>query len=376
MALCLTPTSRKKISSAAAKGSAGNFALGSKRQDYVMHYTDPYFNDSKMSLGVDGFNTTNKYTEYTQKQLGFAMGTGYPFKDISIPFIREAPKKNPLGADDLATPRAPDIWDYMKGGVAYGFTKQNITNVQNGASPEIIDEQGVSYTSSMTPSINYDSRDHYFNPSEGMKTIMATKFAGLGGDNRFIKSDISGRWYYPLIKKPEWGGNYVLSLGGSLGYGIGFHNGANGGTDLPLYERFFTGGINSVRGFVDRSIGPRAPNVCVSSNGSTYPPSASGSCNAGDTLQKGDVIGGTKLTVLSAELLFPIMEQYGLRGVVFVDVGNAYDGSLNFGDFRRSIGFGGRWMSPFGPLRVELGFPLKKLPGDDTSVLGFSVGAQ
>ena len=91
---------------------------------------------------------------------------------------------------------------------------------------------------------------------------------------------------------------------------------------------------------------------------------------------KGDVIGGTKLTVLSAELLFPIMEQYGLRGVAFVDVGNAYDGSLNFGDFRRSIGFGGRWMSPFGPLRVELGFPLNKKPGDDTSVLGFSVGAQ
>jgi outer membrane protein assembly factor BamA len=83
-----------------------------------------------------------------------------------------------------------------------------------------------------------------------MKAAVATKFAGLGGDNRFIKSDISGRWYYPLLKKPEWGGNYVLSLGGSrLRNRIA--NGANGGTDLPLYERFFTGGINSVRGFVD-----------------------------------------------------------------------------------------------------------------------------
>ena len=355
----------------------GNFALGTKRQDYVMHYNDPYFNDTKMSLGVDGYNTTYKYTEYTQKQLGFGMGTSYPFKEISIPFIREAPKNNPLGSDDLASVRAPDIWDYMRGGLAYNFTKQNISNVQNGASPEIVDEEGVSYTSSMSPSINYDSRDHYFNPSEGMKAVMATKFAGLGGDNRFIKSDISGRWYYPLLKKPEWGGNYVLSLGGSLGYGYGFHDGASGQADLPLYERFFTGGINSVRGFQDRSIGPRAPSFCNSAvNGSTYPASASGTCNPGDQLTKGDVIGGTKLAVLSAEILFPILEKYGLRGVAFVDVGNAYDGSLNFGDFRRSIGFGGRWMSPFGPLRVELGFPLNKKPGDETSVLGFSVGAQ
>ena len=353
------------------QGVSANFSLGSKRQDYVLHYNEPYFNDSKMSLTFDAFNTTREYTDYTQKQLGFGMGTSYPFREISIPFIREAKKDKAVGSDELTIARAPDIWDYMRGGVSYGFTKENISGVQAGASPAIQDEKGTSYTSSMTPEISYDSRDHYFNPSEGMKSAFAMKFAGLGGDNRFIKTDVSGRWYYPLFKNPDWGGNYVMSLGGSLGYGLGFADGASGQKDLPLFERYFTGGINSVRGFTDRSIGPRA-DECVRADGTTY----NLPCVNGDSSKKGDVTGGSKAVVLSAELLFPIMEQYGLRGVAFFDMGNAYDGSLNFGDFRRSVGFGGRWMSPFGPLRVELGFPLNKKSGDDTSVLGFSVGSQ
>ena len=78
---------------------------------------------------------------------------------------------------------------------------------------------------------------------------------------------------------------------------------------------------------------------------------------------------------MNTELLFPIYEQYGLRGVAFFDMGNSFN-SFSLSDMRRSVGFGARWMSPFGPLRVELGFALNKQPGDDTSVIGFSIGAQ
>jgi outer membrane protein insertion porin family len=173
---------------------------------------------------------------------------------------------------------------------------------------------------------------------------------------------VSGRWHYPLLKDPNWGGSYVLALGGSLGYGIGLAKNNDGSRDLPLFERYFLGGINSIRGFADRSIGPRAPSGCDAST----PPVCTGT----------DVIGGDKSMVLNAELLFPIMEQYGIRGVAFFDMGNAFNDSISFGDLRRSIGAGVRWMSPFGPLRVELGFPLNKQPDDDTSVLGFSIGSQ
>jgi outer membrane protein insertion porin family len=183
----------------------------------------------------------------------------------------------------------------------------------------------------------------------------------LGGDNRFIKSDLSGRWHYPLLKDPSWGGAYVLALGGSLGYGVGLAERSNGQKDLPLFERYFLGGINSVRGFAERSLGPREPANCES-----------GTCT--DT----EVVGGDRAMVLSAELMFPIMEQFGLRGVAFFDMGNSFGESDKFSitDLRRSVGFGARWMSPFGPLRVELGFPLNKQSDDETSVLGFTIGSQ
>jgi outer membrane protein insertion porin family len=113
-------------------------------------------------------------------------------------------------------------------------------------------------------------------------------------------------------------------------------------------------------------------------------------------------LGGDKAAVFNAELLFPIADQYGLRGVAFFDLGDSFgtscastsgtmtsDGTtttvkksdcantgFRFADIRRSVGFGARWLSPFGPLRVELGFPLNKQPGDDTSMLGFSIGSQ
>jgi outer membrane protein insertion porin family len=76
--------------------------------------------------------------------------------------------------------------------------------------------------------------------------------------------------------------------------------------------------------------------------------------------------------------MFPIMEQFGLRGVAFFDMGNSFGESDKFSitDLRRSVGFGARWMSPFGPLRVELGFPLNKQSDDETSVIGFTLGSQ
>ena len=82
--------------------------------------------------------------------------------------------------------------------------------------------------------------------------------------------------------------------------------------------------------------------------------------------------------MFNAELLFPIMEDYGIRGVAFFDMGNAFGNSegFSFSKMRRSVGAGVRWMSPFGPLRVELGFPMNKQPDDETSVLGFSIGSQ
>ena len=341
------------------QGVTGNFSIGSRRQDYILNFTDPYFRDTKASLGFALFNTTRDYDDFNEHKLGFGVNTSYPLNDFRMPFFGRSEKEK--GSDVLASNTATSMWDYMRAGVAYDLTREDINGVSASASESIKSEAGQSLTSAVTPNMTYDSRDHFFAPTEGTKSAFAVKMAGLGGDSRFIKSDVSARWHYPLLKDPNWGGSYVLALGGSLGYGIGFGQDSNGKHDLPLFERYFLGGINSVRGFQERSIAPRAPSNCDPN---------------GQNCTSTEVIGGDKAVVVNTELLFPIMESYGVRGVAFFDMGNAFSDSLNFGDFRRSIGAGVRWMSPFGPLRVELGFPINKKPHDETSVLGFSIGSQ
>ncbi len=377
------------------QGINGAFTLGSKRQDFSVGFTDPYFRDTDVSMGMDAFNTRRDYTDFNERKLGFDVRTSYPLKNLNVPFFG-APKADlSKGSDEIASAPPITIWDYMRGGMSYELTHENISGISKNAPVDIQQQVGSSLTSSMTPSFSYDSRDHFFNPTEGTKSAASVKVAGLGGDTRFLKSDLSARWHYPLLKDPNWGGAYVLALGGNVGNGLGF----GGGSDLPLFERYFIGGINSVRGFTDRSIGPRTKPACVSSvktslnvykiNGKGL---SSSNCTSLDvkytdpvtlktvdetfTYSAGDVVGGNNSAVFNTELLFPIAEQYGLRGVAFFDVGDAWNGGFNFGDFRRSVGVGARWMSPFGPLRVELGFPLNKQPGDQTSVLGFSIGSQ
>jgi outer membrane protein insertion porin family len=328
----------------------GNFSIGSKVQNFSVNYNEPYLNDTKVALGVEAFNTERDYINsgYSQRQAGMAVTTGYPLKGFSFPYFGTPRNDVSKGSDELNTDPPKTMWDYMRSSLTYALTWENIFNVSSTAPASIQSEQGKSLTSGITPALSYDSRDHFFNPTEGTKSAFGVEFAGLGGDNRFIKSDLSARWYYPLLKDPNWGGAYVLALGGTLGTGIGYANGSSGQNVLPLFTRYFAGGINSVRGFADRSLGPKQGN---------------------------DVIGGDKLAVFNTEILFPIAEQFGLRGVAFFDVGQAFN-DFAHADFRRSVGFGARWMSPFGPLRVELGFPLNKQSGDNTSVLGFSVGAQ
>jgi len=330
---------------------SADFDIGTTRQDFILSFTEPYLYDTPFSLGFDAFNSEREFFDFTSRKTGFGVRTGYPLKRMDMPFFRGSASRSSADALALGDDRPPSFIDYMRGGMAYELTKEKIGNIDADAPASIQSEKGMSWTSSLTPNLSYDSRDHFFATTEGTVSGLSVKFAGLGGDNNFLKSDAKARWYYPLLKDPNWGGNYTLALGGTLGYGWSFKARPNGKKELPLFERYFPGGINSVRGFQDRSLGPREGN---------------------------DPVGGDKQAILNAELLFPILEQYGLRGVTFFDMGQAFKQSEGFdlGSFRRSIGVGARWMSPFGPLRVELGFPISKQSGDDTSLFGFSLGSQ
>jgi outer membrane protein insertion porin family len=330
---------------------SASFDIGSLRQDFVVSFTEPYLYDRPLTVGLDAFNTQREFGEFASRRTGFATRTSYPMKYFTLPFFRRSADGRVNEASPGAVTAEDSLLEYLRGGLDYGLTREKIGDIESDAATAIKDEKGVSWTSSLTPNLSYDSRDHFFSPTEGTHSTVALEVAGLGGDNRFLKADTRTRWYYPLLKDPQWGGNYVLSLGGTLGYGVGFVERAGGKKNLPLFERYFPGGINSVRGFKERSLGPR---------------------------EGSDPVGGDKQVVLNAELLFPILEQYGLRGVTFFDTGQAFSESENIdpGELRSSVGFGARWLSPFGPFRIELGFPLNKKSGDDTSVVGFSIGGQ
>jgi outer membrane protein insertion porin family len=373
------------------RGQAVNLQadLGTRRQDFVAGFTEPYLFDTPLSLGFDAFNSQRSYTDFSIRRTGFDINSTYPLNRVDIGFLGLRGSKAIDPGQGLLNDQPSSFLDYMKAGLGYELLRGKLGNFDSGgkliddgqvtiggktftAHDPFADSKAPAWTSSLGPNLTYDSRDHFFHPTEGISGNGGFKFAGLGGDNRYIKSDLSGRYYYPLLKDPAWG-NYILSVGGTIGYGIGL--GGASGSDLPLFDRYFTGGINSVRGYTDRTLAPREKQVICKRIKNGDLPSGDG-CNPGFSPRINTVlVGGNKQAVGNIETTFPVMEQYGLRGVAFFDMGNAFD-TFRFSDLRRSVGVGARWLSPFGPLRVEFGFPLNKQKGDDTSVIGFALGSQ
>jgi len=131
---------------------------------------------------------------------------------------------------------------------------------------------------------------------------------------------------------------------------IGFAHG-NQGRELPLFERFFLGGINSLRGFKAYSVGPKDPAT-------------------------GDVIGGNKELLFNIEYIFPLFKKAGIKGLVFFDAGNTFDDNENYSlsGLRTSVGTGIRWYSPIGPLRLEWGYNIDPRPGEKSSNWEFAIG--
>ena len=169
--------------------------------------------------------------------------------------------------------------------------------------------------------------------------------------------DAKTRHYWPVYKSPSLG-TFVYSIAGQVGYGQGFEGVI--GNELPLFERYFPGGINSVRGFKTRTLGPREP---------VFDPQ-------GKEINT-DPIGGSRQLIVNNEFIFPIVEPLGLKGVFFFDAGNSWldsDG-WDLGDMRYATGAGVRWQSPLGPIRIEFGVPLNKKKNDKTTVVLFSFGA-
>jgi outer membrane protein insertion porin family len=222
--------------------------------------------------------------------------------------------------------------------VTYNYEILEISDLDPGASDLLRQQEGTSYTSSLTPRIVWDSRDNQFDPAGGSLHAFEVTGAGLGGTNRFYKVVGSTTWYFPL---PEGLSGFVR---GRFGIGDGF-----AGKELPASERFFLGGATSIRGFEFRDIGPKDA--------------------------RGNPLGGTSFLQFNLE----VGRSFGrlLRLVTFIDAGNVYNpgNQFDFGNLRRSAGVGFRLITPLGPIRLDYGFKLDRQRGEKLGALGFLLGS-
>jgi outer membrane protein insertion porin family len=221
----------------------------------------------------------------------------------------------------------------------------------------ITDQVGTSSISAISASLNRNTTDYRLDPSRGYVSSAAIEFAGIGGTEKFAKYDLDHRHFFPW----KWG--TVFSVHGHLGYIQEV-----GGEEVPLDERFFLGGLNTIRGFETREVGPRVRRIAEQIDPATGAPIAV-------LTDEFDFIGGEKAAYFNFEYVFPLLKDMGLKGLVFFDTGNAWaEDESYFSDMRYSVGGGIRWFSPMGPLRLEWGYNLDPQEDEDASQFEFSIG--
>jgi outer membrane protein insertion porin family len=313
-----------------------NADIGSIQRNFSLDFTEPYFLDTQLTAGFSVFNWRLLFSDFTRGGTGAAVRVLYPLTEFGLHDIAGLPLED------------------ARVGLEYRIEDASITDVSPNAAAAILAEQGSSLTSSIIPRFFRDTRNHPFDPTSGSLQDVLFEFAGVGGQSQFIKLEARNRWYYPFYRNPAFG-TFVFSLGANLGYGLGYGD----MRELPLFERYFPGGINSVRGFRILSLGP--VNTTQNSDGQFI---------------TNNRVGGSQQLIFNNEIIFPILESLGIKGVTFFDAGNAFPAltGITINQMRMSVGGGIRWLSPIGPLRIELGFPLNPHVGDEKQTVMFSFG--
>ncbi len=286
--------------------------LSTRNTRYNLSFVEPWLFDIPLSAGATLYNWAREYDEYSKDSFGGSVDFGYL------------------------------LWgDYTRGYLTYTYDDANVSNVKANAPSQIKNSEGQNTTSSVRLTVKRDSRDQLFNATKGSVNTASVEYAGgpLGGTSQFTRYLASSGWYFPLF----WDTTFFLH--GKGGY-IQEHG------KVPDYEKFYLGGINSIRGFKFYSIGVIDPVT-------------------------GNKYGGDKMVQFNVEYIFPLVAKAGVKGVVFYDTGNVYSASqtLDASKFKQTVGGGIRWYSPMGPLRLEWGYNLNPQPGEDTSNWDFSIGS-
>jgi outer membrane protein insertion porin family len=283
-------------------------SMGSKTTMYELSFIEPWLFDIPLWSKFDLHNYTRVYDTYDLDSKGFGAIFGYP------------------------------LWEYITGYIGYRLNSNNVQNIQPGASRYIWDQAGQMTTSTTSVTMTRDTTDDVMFPSKGAKHSATIDYTGgfLGGDASFTRYGVSSAWFFPLPL------DTVFAIRGRAGFLE-----EREGKKIPVYERFYLGGINSIRGLKD--VGPVDPAT-------------------------GDVIGGLTMMNFNVEFIFTLIKNAGMKGVLFYDTGNAWESGYYFDDMRKTAGAGIRWYSPIGPLRLEWGYVLDRKSNEPDSRWEFTIG--
>ncbi len=295
------------------------------RQRFALQFLDPFFLDTEWTAGVNLYNQQRVYRSFTREDRG---------ADLTFGHYLDERREAHLSA-------------------TYKIEDTNIGDVSDALRP-IFGRPGL--TSSTIGTISWDRRDNRLFPTKGFLTSASTEYAGgpLGGDLDYLRFTYNVRGFYPIGFE-----FFQPVLRANMTFGQIY---STTGDPIPVFERFFAGGINSVRGYPLNSLGPTKRVL-----GGGDPQSA----------DQRIAVGGHQLALMNLEVEFPIIKPAQIRGVVFFDAGNAFDreNSITWAGMRKGYGFGVRWFSPIGPLRFEWGFPVDPRPGEQKRQFDFTIGS-
>jgi outer membrane protein insertion porin family len=289
---------------------------------YSFSYSNPYYTVDGVSRGFGAFYRSTdadeaNVSDYSTDTYGASISYGFPVSEYnSFQFT--------VLADSLKL-KASD------------FASREIT--------EFIDEHGEKFKSlTLSTSFAHDTRNRRIFPSDGGLRRIGLEGKVPGSELEYYKVNLALQQYIPLTKL------FVFQAKTDIGYGDGYGDFG----EMPFFENFFAGGVRSVRGYEDNSLGPRD--------------------------SQNDPIGGNFKTTGTAQILFPppfITESNAVRLSLFYDIGNVFAGAQDWtaDDLRMSVGLGATWLSPVGPLAISIAQPFNDQSGDDIQKFQFTLGA-
>jgi outer membrane protein insertion porin family len=289
-----------------------SIAGGQKVQNVNAGFTEPWLFDRPFAAGFDAFNNRRIFQDYTVTSLGMDIRIGHP------------------------------IGEYSRWNAIYRASQDTISNVDPNASVNLLDQEGRHLTSLIGGNLQRDTRDSLFETTRGTNASVALDFAGVGFGEQWFRTTASYSFFHPAWR------DHVIGFRISGGYSLGWAS-----TPVPLFERFFLGGSNSIRSFQAQQISP------VDSSGTK--------------------IGGNIEILGNVEYTVPLL--FGVRVAAFFDFGNVWGPDISAGtkfditNLKYAIGAGVRWVSPFGPIRVDYGINPDPGPHDKFGNFNFSVGS-